>query len=236
MNRTAAMPRLPALLLLLFTALTARAETIQSLAAIDTAVHDFVAAAIDGDSEFTQGRLDPRLRLAPCTTPLALRFSREPRGGPNAVEVRCTGAQPWSLYVTVDIARYAEVVVATRALTRGTIIQAGDVALARRRVSGTRMDYLSDVASAVGRVAARIVPADTILGAGNVMLPLLVKRGDEVVLASVGGAISVKVKATALKNGALGERVTVRNLGSKRVVEGTVGGDGLVVVQSGAVL
>ena len=56
------------------------------------------------------------------------------------------------------------------------------------------------------------------------------------VLASVGGAISVKVKATALKNGALGERVTVRNLASKRVVEGTVGGDGLVVVQSGAVL
>lgn len=231
------MHRLIALALLVSLVRVAHADAIQSLAAIDAAVKTFVAGAIDQDSEFTQGRLDPRLRLTPCPQPFELKFSRDPRsGGPNAVEVRCGGAQPWSLYVTVDIARYAEVVVATRGLTRGQVIQAGDVVKARRRVSGTRMDYLTDPAAAVGRVAARIVPADTILGAGNVALPLMVKRGDEVVLASVGGPVSVKVRAQALKNGALGERVTVRNLSSKRVVEGTVSGDGVVVVQSGAVL
>jgi flagella basal body P-ring formation protein FlgA len=116
------------------------------------------------------------------------------------------------------------------------VIGANDVVLARRRITSTRLDYLSDATTAVGRVATRAIGPDQILGAANVMLPRLVKRGDEVTIASVGSAISVRVRGQALKDGGLGERVSVRNLNSKRVVEGVVNADGMVVVQSGAVL
>lgn len=227
------------LILLSSLGLAVHAEPLQSLGAIETAVRAFAADAVagDGDSEITVGRLDPRLRLAACGSELRLRFSREPRGGgPNAVEVRCEGEHAWSLYVTVDVARFAEVVVATRGLARGALIGAGDVVVARRRINGTRPDYLSDPATAVGRVAARAIGPDQILGAANVMLPRLVKRGDEVTIASVGSAINVRVKGQALKDGSLGDRVSVRNLNSKRVVEGVVNADGMVVVQVGAVL
>ena len=215
------------------------AEALQSLAAIDSAVKDFVGESLQdaGDSEFTLGRIDPRLRLAACDNALKMRFSREAHsGGRNAVEVRCEGERPWSIYVTVDIARFAEVVVSTRGLVRGAVIGSDDVVLARRRINSTRLDYLSDAATAVGRVATRAIGPDQILGAANVMLPRLVKRGDEVTIASVGSAISVRVRGQALKDGGLGERVSVRNLNSKRVVEGVVNADGMVVVQSGAVL
>ena len=227
------------LLLMLSSSPLAQANTIQSLAAIESAVKGFVAQSVGaaGDSEFTLGRLDPRLRLAACDAALKMRFSREPRGGgPNAVEVRCEGSHPWSLYVTVDVARFAQVVVSTRGLVRGAVISADDVVVARRRINGTRMDYLSSATSAVGRVAARAIGPDQILGAANVALPRLVKRGDEVTIASVGSTISVRVKGQALKDGALGDRVSVRNLNSKRVVEGVVNADGMVVVQVGALL
>jgi flagella basal body P-ring formation protein FlgA len=215
------------------------AEALQSLASIDSAVKSFVSDSLQdaGDSEFTLGRLDPRLRLAACDSALKMRFSREPSsGGRNAVEVRCEGGRPWSIYVTVDVARFAEVVVSTRGLARGAVIGANDVVLARRRITSARLDYLSDETTAVGRVATRAIGPDQILGAANVMLPRLVKRGDEVTIASVGSAISVRVRGQALKDGGLGERVSVRNLNSKRVVEGVVNADGMVVVQSGAVL
>ncbi len=215
------------------------AEALQSLAAIESAVKDFVGESLRdaGDSEFTLGRLDPRLRLAACANALKMRFSHEAHtGGRNAVEVRCEGDRPWSIYVTVDVARFAEVVVSTRGLLRGAVIGSDDVVLARRRISSARLDYLSDAATAVGRVATRAIGPDQILGAANVMLPRLVKRGDEVTIASVGSAISVRVRGQALKDGGLGERVSVRNLNSKRVVEGVVNADGMVVVQSGAVL
>lgn len=227
------------LLLMLSSSPLAQANTIQSLAAIESAVKGFVAQSVGaaGDSEFTLGRLDPRLRLAACDAALKMRFSREPRGGgPNAVEVRCEGSHPWSLYVTVDVARFAQVVVSSRGLVRGAVITADDVMVARRRINGTRMDYLSSATSAVGRVAARAIGPDQILGAANVAMPRLVKRGDEVTIASVGSTISVRVKGQALKDGALGDRVSVRNLNSKRVVEGVVNADGMVVVQVGALL
>ena len=227
------------LLLMLGLSPLAQADSIQSLAAIESAVKGFVAQSVGeaGDSEFILGRLDPRLRLAACDAALKMRFSREPRGGgPNAVEVRCEGSRPWSLYVTVDVARFAQVVVASRGLLRGAVIMADDVVVARRRIDGTRMDYLSSATSAVGRVAARAIGPDQILGAANVTMPRLVKRGDEVTIASVGSTISVRVKGQALKDGALGDRVSVRNLNSKRVVEGVVNADGMVVVQVGALL
>lgn len=227
------------LLLLLTASATVHAQSMASLAAIEAAVKGFVAAhiAADQDTELTVGRLDPRLRLVQCETELKMRFSREPDGGgPNAVEVRCVSERPWSLYVTVDVSHYAQVLVSTRALVRGTVIAADDVSLARRRINGTRMDFLRDPATAVGRVAARAISPDQILGAANVMLPRLVKRGDEVTIASVGTTVSVQVKGQALKDGALGDRVSVRNLNSKRVVEGVVNADGMVVVRSGALL
>ena len=227
------------LALLMTLAASAHAAGIQSLAAIETAVKGFAAQTLgdSGDSEVTVSRLDPRLRLAECGSELGMRFSREPRGGgANAVEVRCEGDKPWSIYVSVDVARFADVVVATRGLARGAVIGAQDVKVARRRINGTQLDYMNDAAAAIGRVAARAIGPDQILGAGNVMLPRLVKRGDEVIIASVGSAINVRVKGQALKDGGVGERVSVRNLNSKRVVEGVVNADGMVVVQVGAVL
>lgn len=215
------------------------AQTIQSLSSIEAAVKGYVGAqlAADPDTEFTLGRLDPRLRLVACGAALEMRFSHEPHGGgPNAVEVRCEGERPWSLYVTVEISRYAQVLVATRALVRGSVIAQEDVVVARRRLNGTRLDHLRDPAAAVGRVATRAIGPDQILAAANVMLPRLVKRGDEVTIASIGTAVSVQVKGQALKDGALGDRISVRNLNSKRVVEGIVNADGMVVIHAGAVL
>ena len=225
--------------LLLAAVSPASAQAVHNVSSIESQVKGFVATHLDAeqDTEFTLGRLDPRLRLTACASTLEMRFRREPAtGGANAVEVRCVGERPWSLYVTVDISRYAQVLVTTRALTRGSVIAAGDVSLARRRINGTRMDYLSDPTTAVGRVAARAIGADQMLGTSNVMLPRLVKRGDEVIIASGGSAINVQVKGQALKDGALGDRVSVRNLNSKRVVEGVVNANGMVVVHSGALL
>lgn len=226
------------LALLMTLCVGARAAEVQSLAAIEAAVKGYVAQTLGdgGDSEFTVSRLDPRLRLADCDNALKTRFSREPRAGANAVEVRCEGDRPWSIYVSVDVARFADVVVATRGLARGAVIGAEDVKLVRRRVNGAQLDYLSNAQAAVGHIAARAIGPDQILGAGNVMLPRLVKRGEEVIIATVGAAINVRVKGQALKDGALGDRVSVRNLNSKRVVEGVVNADGMVVVQVGAVL
>jgi flagella basal body P-ring formation protein FlgA len=217
----------------------AAGEPIHPLATITAAVRQHVAGSIDAgaDVEIAVGRLDPRLRLPACDRALDVRYANgRPLRGPASVEVRCEGAAPWALYVPVSVERYAEVVVAARPLARGAVIAEADVTLARSRVSGATSDYFEALDAVVDQVATRAISAGQVLGSQQIERPRLVRRGDEVILATEGGAISVRVKAEALADGAAGDRVTVRNLASERVVEGEVRGAGLVVVRAGALL
>jgi flagella basal body P-ring formation protein FlgA len=224
---------------LLLTAGAPAAADVQPLAAIEAAVRDYVAAELgpEADTTFTIGRLDPRLRLARCDVPLATRFAHARRlRGPASVEVRCEGEKPWSLYVGVTLERYAEVVVAARPLPRDHLIAANDLTLARRALGDGRADYLTDPALAVGRITARALAVDQIVGNGALRRQQLVRRGDTVVITSAGAAIAVHMQGEALADGGAGERIRVRNASSGRVVEGVVDARGVVVVTTGALL
>ena len=227
------------IVLVLMSSTASAVQTVQSLAAINTAVRDHVAATIDagGDVEIVIGRLDPRLRLPACDQHLDTRFAHARRAaGPQSVEVRCAGHKPWSLYVSVDIARFAEVIVAARPIARSSVIGVNDLVHARHKLSAGRMGYVSDSARIMGQVAKRFIPAGQPLSLEHVERPHLVKRGERVILASGNEAIRVRVSGTALEDGAAGERVSVRNSSSERIIEGTVSARGFVIVRSGTAL
>lgn len=228
----------PFVLMFMSTA-AATAQNVQSLAAIDAAVRNHVVGTVDAanDVEIVIGRLDPRLRLPACNQPLDTRFAHGRRAsGPQSIEVRCTGRKPWSLYVSVDIARFAEVVIAARPIPRSHVIGEDDLARARRKLAPGRTAYVSDAARITGQLATRFIPAGQPLSTEHVERPHLVKRGQRVILASGTKAISVRVSGTALEDGAAGERITVRNSSSERVIEGVVSEHRFVVVRTGAAL
>ena len=93
-----------------------------------------------------------------------------------------------------------------------------------------RFAVLSDPQLAVGRVARRALGAGTVLGAGDLVAPRIIRRGDSVALVSRRGGVEVRVAGKALGDAGQDERVSVENLSSRRVVQGTViaGGDVLV--------
>ena len=226
-------------LLLTVAASAAAGDPIQSLASIETAVRGYVESTLgdDPDREISLGRLDPRLRLAACEDRLVVALAAGQGGGDgNRAEVRCNGQRPWSIYVVVNVMRHAQVVVATHALARGAVISANDVTLTRRAITDRRMDFLTDTTQAIGQIASRAIGAEQVLGTTNVKLPHLVKRGDDVTLASVGGGISVRVRGKAMVDGALGDHITVRNANSARVVEGVVSAAGVVLVTAAVAL
>lgn len=217
----------------------AGAAAIQPLAGIEKAVRDHVGKALGdaNDLEVSVGRLDPRLRLARCEGPLQTRDTQARRDlRPSAVEVRCEGARPWALYVPVTVARYAEVVVAARPIARGTALVAADVTLARQRVGAVNADYYTDPAQVLGQVPLRPLVAGQLVVQGGLKRPQLVRRGDRVVLTTAGGGISVSMRGEALEDGALGQRVRVKNLSSARLVEGEVSAQGVVTVRLGTLM
>ena len=231
----------PRIALFIFIAILAgdALAAVQSLQAIDKTVREYVAATMpmDEDVEIAVGRLDPRLRLPACEQPLGARFTHDRRNsGANAVEVRCEGTKPWSLYVSVNLARYAEIVVATRPIARGVVIDASDLKLERRKLSAAHQDYLTEPDRVTGQIALRIIPAGQALQSHLLERPQLVRRGQRVVLFSGNRAISVRMSGKALEDGAEGDWISVRNLNSNRIVEGVVSARGMVVVNTGGAI
>lgn len=169
------------------------------------------------------GKLDSRLRLSHCDVPLE---AFQPQGGKTlgniTVGVRCSGSNSWSLYVPVKVSIYDRVVAAARPLSRGDVIGDGDVKLVERDLAQLHSGYYSDPAEVAGMEVTRTIATDAALSNHLVKEPLQVRRGQRVVLVAESGGLEVRMSGEALDDGATGARIKVRNLSSKRIVDGTV--------------
>lgn len=201
---------------------------------LDTA-KNFLAQQLktrSGKTEIHLGALDRRLRLARCDAPLQ---GYMPAGGQLAgnttVGVRCTGSHPWKLYVPARIAVLERVVVSQGFLPRGTVIGREHIVVAERDVTANGLGYIRDPAEVLGKVLRQPVQDGRLVTPAMLTQPKLVKRGDEVLILSQGGSFEVRMRGSALGDGAEGDRIRVRNLNSKRIVEGRVNADGSVIVQ-----
>ena len=176
-----------------------------------------------GRIQVKMGRLDPRLRLTACNVPLeAFQPAGARSSGHTSVGVRCPGPATWSIYLSADIDVFAKALVVTRPLARDAALETGDVQLVETEVSALGQGYLQAPEDIEGMVTRRPINAGTVLIPAMIKAPHIVKRGDRVRLQSGQGPIQVEMMGEAINNGARGERVRVRALNSKRVVEGWV--------------
>lgn len=172
-----------------------------------------------------QATLDPNLRLARCQQPLATRVAAA-----ATVEVSC--AQPaWRLFVPVVASNRQAVLVLARAVAAGQPLVAADLASDERQTAGAAQALLVDPAQAIGRVARRHLQAGSVLSHADLQAQPLVHRGQTVDLLTRRGNVEVRVSARALRDGALGQQVAVRNLSTGKNVQGTVQADGSVMVR-----
>jgi flagellar basal body P-ring formation protein FlgA len=212
----------------------AQAAAIEKLENIRAAARAFATQEIGGaddNIEIKVGRLDPRLRLAACGEPLTTYFSPGSRTiGHTTVGVRCGGPKAWSLFVPLTIDRQVTVAVAVDQFPRGHIIGAADVNYELRSVAKLNGGQFAASDQLIGKITTRPITRGSAYTRNMVKAPRIVRRGERVVLALQTGGVAVRVSGTALRDGTLGERIPVRNLSSKRVIEGIVHEPGLILV------
>lgn len=205
---------------------------LQALDEIRGAAREFLVTEAGGAEhgvDVEVARLDARLRLQRCDRALTPFLPPGARlAGHTSVGVRCDGDVPWTLYVPALVRRPHEFVVTTRPIARGATLTAADVTTVTRLLPNPPAGVLESPEFAIGRVALRDLGAGVTLNAAQLKAPQTVRRGQAVTLALAHGPIAVRVAGTALKDGAIGERIPVRNVNSKRIVEGVVLADGVV--------
>ncbi|HEU4780101.1 MAG TPA: flagellar basal body P-ring formation chaperone FlgA [Steroidobacteraceae bacterium] len=225
-------------LVLLLLGLTAQANSQpaapQSLPAVRLAAESALRRELDPavtGVTFKAAELDPRLRVAACTSALVV-SGKLPRGTQARVLVRvaCNSNAYWTLNVPVEIHRKTDVLVMRRAVGRGELIRADDVLVQSRVLPGLTSPYISRTADLASRLTRRPIPEGTALTADALDAALLIHRGQNVVLTARAGGFEVRAPGVAMADAAAEQRVRVRNLNSLKIVEGVADTAGVVRV------
>ena len=191
-------------------------------AAAETYLWNTIGAAAEKTS-VQAGNLDSRHRLAYCDQPLQpfLRRGTQIKSR-TIVGVRCNGSKPWKVYVPVDVIVTETVFVAKRTLPRGHALTASDVTTEQRDVSRLLSGYISDIRQLSGQRLKTQLLAGKILTPAMLQAETAVRRGQTVTVTTGQGQFSITTSGTALMDGAINQRIRVKNLHSGRVVEGIV--------------
>ena len=209
------------------------AVTTQSIPAIQDTVTNYVQSALEagGEYQITQSQLDSRLQLAACEQPLEV-FAQSGaiKPGRNTVGIRCNGFNSWTIYNTVLVKSFVKVLVSTQPLNRNDKINPDALAIETRDVSLMQPGYINDPAALIDKLATRPIPAGSVIYSAYIAEPRLVKRGERVDIQSGSPGFMITSTGVAMMDGTKGQKISVKNISSNRVIQGTVMHPGLVAV------
>jgi flagella basal body P-ring formation protein FlgA len=140
---------------------------------------------------------------------------------------RCPDTPGWRYEYVVRARVSAMVAIAAAPVAANETLSEAQVTIERRDISNIA-DPISNPADAVGQMSRRMLRPGDILRSGQLSSPVLVKRGDAVMMVARREGIEVSMAGEALDAGGKGAVVRVRNAGSGQVVRMRVAGPGTV--------
>lgn len=204
----------------------------QSLEEIRQSVEKYVAIAIvrKPSAKVKVSSLDSRLRLKPCVSKFSF-STLDHITDPRNLSVKITCEQPqWTLLVPVRVEYLEYVYVTKRLLPRGSIISSSDIKQISRSSSKLPASYITDSKDLIGKRAKRTIRSGTIISPFTVELNPVVKRGETVNILISSPGLEVHAYGEALSDGVPNQLIKVRNVHSRKIVEGTVTPQGTIKV------
>ncbi len=123
-----------------------------------------------------------------------------------------------------------EVVVASRFLSRNTVIGYDDVKVVKKWRDRSYPNQVSDVSEIIGKTVNSRVKANYEISRNMIRASVAVKRGKLVRIVFNRGALSVSTIGSSEQDGDLGDLIRVKNLRSNKTVYARVEGDSQVRV------
>jgi flagella basal body P-ring formation protein FlgA len=163
----------------------------------------------------------------PCARPLEIEALDTRQLARLRFAVRCPVEGGWRYEYVVRAHVSALVAVAAAAVPPGEALTDATVTLERRDITLVP-DALGTAEAAVGQTSRRALRPGDVLRAGQLAAPVLVKRGDQVLMLARREQVEVSTSGEALDNGARGAIVRVRNAASGQVVRMRVTAAGTV--------
>jgi flagella basal body P-ring formation protein FlgA len=157
------------------------------------------------------GRLDPRLRLAPCREVEIYWPGNQAAWGRTRIGLRCAdGSARWSVTWPLTVHVHAAAPVAASALSAGTRLQASQLQTAEVDWAAQRELPVTDPASLVGRTLKRPIAAGQPVREADLARLRWFLAGETVQVVAIGAGFQVTTDGVALNQGYDGDKVRVR--------------------------
>ena len=145
------------------------------------------------------------------------------------VQASCSAPQ-WSVYFPFKAEILKTVVLTNRSLSKGSVLQESDLSLQKRNTLPFNHGYYENISEVIGLETSTAMRAGALLKPESLSSPILINRGDLVMIKAQVPGIIISMHGIAQNNGALGDLVKVKNSSSAKVVEGKVISRGAIQV------
>lgn len=156
---------------------------------------------------------------------------------PNSNRFEALVDMPGSLHLrrnpvrlTGTLVETVEVVTIARAINRGETIRESDLVVERVARAQVGSDALTRIELVANQAARKSLRTGQTVRAADLMKPQIVNRDDTVTIVFRTGGVVLTARGKAQSNGTEGEMISVLNPQSKRVIQATVTGPGIVTV------
>ena len=162
------------------------------------------------------GKLDPRLKLAPCQHIDTYLPPGLPVWGATRIGMRCTqGTKLWNVSIPIQVSVFAQATIVRAALPAGTVLDASQLAQAEVDIAAAPGAAVSDPMLAVGRTLGRSVAAGATLRQSDLKARQYFAAGETVRVTALGPGWSVVTEGQAIGAGIEGQPVHVRTEGGR---------------------
>ncbi|HJU19970.1 MAG TPA: flagellar basal body P-ring formation chaperone FlgA [Stellaceae bacterium] len=198
------------------------------------AIHAAIRAAVEpriagiGNATAEIAAIDPRLRLPACA---ALAVGLPGTSAPAMTAKVACPSPSWTIYVPIRLHAWTEAVVAATNLAPRTRLTAGNLARGRVDMFASPGELVREPAGAEGEVLQIGLLAGAPILKSYLQAPILVHRGERVLLTLTDRTMVVRDMAVALDDGRPGDTIALQNPESRKIVHATVAPDGTVAVR-----
>lgn len=214
----------------LWVALGSAAAATETAAAIRAAIAAALEPRLAGVQNATAeiGAIDARLQLPSCpdvevSLPAA-------SGAAIAAKVDCRSPN-WTIYVPVRLHAWVEAVVAAANLAPNTTLSADLLSRSRIDAFAANGGLITEPARAEGKILRVGLIAGAPILASFLEMPLVVHRGQTVLLTVTDGTMAIRDSVLALEDGRIGDSIAMQNPQSQKIVHGSVTGDGTAEIR-----
>ncbi|HMO46094.1 MAG TPA: flagellar basal body P-ring formation chaperone FlgA [Rubrivivax sp.] len=181
--------------------------------------------------EIEPGRLDPRLKLAPCERIEPYLPPGARAWGRSRIGLRCVqGPSAWNVYLPVTVRVFAPAWVATLPLAAGSVLNEAQLQQIEVDWAAAATPPVADLDQLVGRQLSRPLAAGAPVRAADLRQRQWFGAGDTVQLVARGQGFSISGEGQAMGPGIEGRTVRVR-IDNGRVLSGQPVGANRVEVQ-----